>query len=177
MPFDEHEMERRFTKAWSAVRIARPVHYSLFTFGESVLPYFLVCGDVQARNPASVRRGEVVVQRPLIITPETAQPELRNFFESDEEEGLAEFLLSRVAHFRHLKFDNRSGVQRSAEEPLDAAVERLNRQLDDQQEDRIAILTSPPNLAGIAVLRYAAERIWQSAPSNIQELRERGFLP
>jgi hypothetical protein len=26
-------------------------------------------------------------------------------------------------------------------------------------------------------LRYAAERVWNSAPDNIQELRERGFLP
>jgi len=26
-------------------------------------------------------------------------------------------------------------------------------------------------------LRYAAERVWSSASDNIQELRERGFLP
>ena len=38
----------------------------------------------------------------------------------------------------------------------------------------VAILAG---LAGLAVLRYAAERIMQSAPDNIQELRERGFLP
>ena len=53
----------------------------------------------------------------------------------------------------------------------------LHRRLDDEEEDRVAILTAPQNLAGIAVLRYAAERVLKSAPDNIQELRERGFLP
>jgi hypothetical protein len=31
-------------------------------------------------------------------------------------------------------------------------------------------------MGGIAIMRYAAERVWESAPGNIQELRERGFL-
>ncbi|MEZ6113719.1 MAG: hypothetical protein R3C99_22310 [Pirellulaceae bacterium] len=54
---------------------------------------------------------------------------------------------------------------------------RLNRQLDAEEEDRVAILTAPHGLAGIALMRYAAERVRESAPDNIQELRERGFLP
>jgi len=29
----------------------------------------------------------------------------------------------------------------------------------------------------MAVLRYAAERVMASGPDNMQELRERGFLP
>jgi len=27
------------------------------------------------------------------------------------------------------------------------------------------------------VLKYATDRVWHSAPDNLQELRERGFLP
>ena len=38
----------------------------------------------------------------------------------------------------------------------------------------MAIHTAP---AGVAVLRYTAEPIMQSAPDNLNELRERGFLP
>ena len=60
---------------------------------------------------------------------------------------------------------------------MDAAVEKINRRLDEDEEDQIAILTAPANLAGIAILRYATERVFKSAPDNIQELRERGFLP
>ena len=97
--------------------------------------------------------------------------------ESSEEEGYAEFLLARTAKFSNLKFLNQSRQQQVVYDSMDAAVEKINRRLDDDEEDRVAILTAPERLAGIAVLRYAAERVLKSAPDNIQELRERGFLP
>lgn len=177
MFFDEYEAEQRFQQAWQAVEIVRPVHYSLFTFGESTLPYYLVCGDSTPGQTVSITQGEVRIKRPMIITPENARGEFRNFFESAEEEGLARFLLARNAQFSNLQFDNQSGEKRIVSDSLEEAIDKLNQRLDVEEEDRIAILTAPPNFAGIAVLRYAAERVWESGPDNIQELRERGFLP
>jgi hypothetical protein len=175
--FDDFEQESAFRQAWEAVCIARPVHYSLFTFGETTLPYFLVCEDRQASSPVTITQGEVRIKRPVIITPGQARPEFQDFFENPEEEGVVEFLLARTAKFSNLKFVNQRGARRAVTDSMEAAVEKLNRQLDDEEEDRVAILTAPSNLAGVAVLRYAAERVWSSAPDNIQELRERGFLP
>jgi hypothetical protein len=177
MVFEDYDKDRRFREAWSAVEIVRPVHYSLFTFGESELPYYLVCGQRDSNAPVSITQGEVRIKRPMIITRDTARPEFRNFFDDDEQEGLVEFLLARSAHFSNLQFVNQRGAPQLVRDGMDAAVAQLNRKLDDEGEDRVAILTAPPNLGGIAVLRYAAQRVWQSAPDNIQELRERGFLP
>ena len=176
MSFEQFEQERRFREAWEAVEIVRPVHFSLFTFGESMLLYCLVCGDREARTPTSITRGEVRITRPVLITPETARPEFRNFFETAEEEGVVQFLLSRTAQFSNLKFDNRSGTEQIVSDSVEEATAKLNRRLDNEEEDRVAILTAPPNLGHVAVLRYAAERVWQSGPDNVQELRERGFL-
>jgi hypothetical protein len=177
MNFDPHDRERLFYEAWNAVRIARPVQYSLFTFGESVLPYFLVCGAARPGATVSVTQGEVRVTRPTIITPGNMQPEFRNFFEGREDGEIVRFLLSRTAAFSHLKFDNQSGPARIVSDSVEEAVAKLNRQLDVEEEDRVAILAAGPSLGGIAVLRYAAERVWASGPDNLQELRERGFLP
>ena len=177
MVFEQFEPERRFREAWSAVEIVRSVEYSLFTFGESVLSYYLVCGQRDAPTPVSVTQGEVRVKRPMIITRDNVQPELRNFFDDPEQEGVAEFLLARAAQFSHLRLDNQSGARKLVEDGMDAAVAKLSRKLDDEEEDQVAILAAPPELGGVAVLRYATERILQSAPDNIQELRERGFLP
>ena len=55
MDFKESDQQRRIQQAWQAVHIARPVHYSLFTCGETILPYFLICGDSEART----RSGEI----------------------------------------------------------------------------------------------------------------------
>jgi len=177
MSFNEFEQERMFHEAWNAVAIVRTVDYSLFTFGESVLPYYLVCGNQQGTDPLSVTQGDIRINRPMIVTPESGRPEFQNFFENVEEEGIAQFLLARTAKFSNLKFLNRSGKKKLVHDSLEGVVEKIVKRLDAQEEDRIAVLTAPANLAGVAVLKYATERVFQSAPDNIQELRERGFLP
>jgi hypothetical protein len=178
MHFDPYDQEQRFRKMWESVSIERPVHYSLFTFGESVLPYFLVCRAEKKSDPVSLTKGEVRITRPTIITPDSMRPEFRNFFEeSDDGEDMVEFLLARSAAFSHLKLDNTAGPQRRMSDNVEEVVAKLNRELDAQEEEHVAILSAPKAFAGIAVLRYAAERVWSSAPDNLTELRERGFLP
>ena len=176
MTFDNYEMERRFRDAWDAIRIERDVHYSLFTFGDSDLPYYLVT-PAENSDTVRIRQGEVTISRPRIITPDNAQPEFRNFFDNPDDFGFIEFLMSRTAAFGNLKLSNHSGSEKIVTDTTDEAVARLNRQLDDQEEDRVAILSAPASLAGMAILRYASERVMSSAPDNVQELRERGFLP
>jgi hypothetical protein len=111
--------------------------------------------------------------------PGDSRPEFENFFDDDDDEGerFAQILLARTAAFSHLRFLNQSGPSRIVSDSVEDAVDRLNRQLDTDEEDRVAILAAPPGLGGVAVLRYAAERVWSSVPENVQELRERGFLP
>lgn len=177
MLFDDYENERRFRDAWESVSIERSMEYSLFTFGDTELPYYLVCHPPKPGEMVRIRRGEVKVARATIITPQNMQPEFENFFEDAEHEDLVEFLLSRSAAFSNLKLSNHSGPDRIVSDDVEEAIAKLNRQLDATEEDRVAILSAPRKLAGVAVLRYAAERIMSSAPDNVQELRERGFLP
>ncbi|MCX7393393.1 MAG: hypothetical protein NTW75_04630 [Planctomycetales bacterium] len=173
---DDLSHESRFRTAWESVEIARPVRYSLFTFGASDLPYFLILSDSGPDQMVSITKGEVKITRPMIITPENARPEFEDFFEDADDRDLAQFILARSASFSNLKLQNHGGPQRIVSDSIEEVVAKLNRQLDDEEEEHVAILTAPRSLAGFAVLRYASDRIMQSAPSNIQELRERGFL-
>jgi len=177
MSIDPLRHSERWRRLWNSVAIVRPVHYSLFTFGESELLYWLVQDADEEKTPVRIARGEVRVTRPLIITPDNAQPEFQNFFEDDDTAGMADFLLARSAAFSHLRFNKRQGPQQIVSDSVEEAVAKLNRQLDSEDEDRVAILTAPSGLGSLAVLRYAAERIARSASDNIQELRERGLLP
>jgi hypothetical protein len=173
----DFDSERRFHEVWDAVEIVRPVSYSLFTFGSSELPYYLVCPPGRGQPLASVRKGQVNIDRPLILTPDNLHPEFRDFFEDATDEGIIDFLLARTASFSNLKLTNRSGETKLVSDSVEEIVSRLNRQLDNEEEDRVAILTAPSTLAGVAVLKYATERVLSSTPDNVQELRERGFLP
>ena len=171
------EQMQRFRDAWEAVRVERSVPYTLFTFGESVMPYFLVCSAGKPGELVSLTRGEVRIARPLIITADNAEPEFRNFFESDDEGQGIEFLLARSAAFSHLKFNNQHSPAQLVTDSVEETVAKLGRRLDDEDEDRVAILSAPKRLGGLAVLKYATERVIASAPDNVTELREKGFLP
>ena len=112
-PVDGFGNERRFRAAWDAVEIVRPVRYSLFTFGASDLPYFLVLSGSGTDKTVSITKGEVKITRPLIITPDNAQPEFQDFFEDADDEDLAQFILARSASFSNLKLQNQSEIGRA----------------------------------------------------------------
>ncbi|MEQ9411717.1 MAG: hypothetical protein RIK87_28640 [Fuerstiella sp.] len=174
--FDDFQQEMYFRRMWDAVRIERRVPFSLFTFGDSDLPYFLVTPQ-KDEDTVRIRHGQITVSRAKIITPDNMRPEFRDFFEEHEEAGMAEFLMARSAAFSNLKLSNQRGREQIATDTVEEAVDRLNRQLDAEEEEHVAILSAPAALAGIALLKYASERIMESAPDNLNELRERGFLP
>ena len=175
-PLDGFANERRFRASWDAVKIVRGVRYSLFTFGETDLPYFLILSGPKDDQAISVVRGNVKITRPMIITPDSDHPEFQDFFEDAEDNDLAQFVMARTASFSNLKLRNHSGDKRVVSDSVEELIAKVTKQLDSDDEDRVAILTAPASLAGFAVLRYASERIMQSVPDNIQELREKGFL-
>lgn len=169
--------EMRFHRAWDAVRIERTAEYGLFTFGHSDLPYYLICEGKNPGDLVRVRKGEVRIDRPMILTPDNVHPEFHNFFEDSQGEDLIPFLLARTMAFGNLKLTNRSGSEKLVSDSVEELVSKLNRQLDDEEANGVGILTAPSDMGGIAILKYATERVVQSAPDNVQELRERGFLP
>ncbi len=177
MDFSSFEQERQYRDLWDSVKIARSVPYTLFTFGSSDLHYYLVVGAEKAMDPVQVSRGKVSVTRPLLMTPYNAPPEFQNFFEGEEYSGMVRFLMSRTAAFSNLRFERQQQHEELISDSVEEVVSRLNRQLDDEEEDRVAILTAPHSLGPLAVLKYTTDRILESAPGNIRELREHGFLP
>lgn len=177
MGFEDFLAYDRFRQAWDSVRIARPVRYTLFTFGDTDLPYFLVCEPTKENALVSIRKGNVTVAKPVIYMPNNAPPEFQNFFEGAEDEDLVRFLLARTAQFRNMKFENLVGSEELVSDSVDEAIARLNRKLDDDEEDRVAVLAAPAGLSSVAVLRYCLERVAESVPDNLTELREKGILP
>lgn len=167
---------QQFRKMWNAVRVERSIPYTLFTFGETDLPYFLVVAAGSPGEPVGVTKGEVSITRPAILTPDNVRPEFRGFFEQDEG-GMVEFLLARGMSFPHLKFTNRAGSPDLVSDSVEEVVSRLKKRLDAEDEDRVAVLSAPHGMGGLALIKYAIEKAVESAPSNIQELREKGLLP
>lgn len=177
MDFFDYNKEAQLHALWNAVTIVRGIPYTLFTFGDSDLDYYLVLTPMTPGDPVKVRQGEIKITRPRIITPYSARPELQDFFESEDSENLISFLMARTAGFSNLKLCNTAGPEKLISDQPQEVIDQLQRKLDNEEEDRVAILSAPEPLAGIALIRFAAEQIMASAQDNLNELRERGFLP
>ena len=175
--FDDFEHMQRLHAAWESIQIVRSVRFTLFTFGESVLEYLLVTEGQPPQRMVKIRKGEVKVTRPLIIRPDSDSPEFLNFFDDAQDERAMAFMLARTAAFSNLRFSNETGPERIVSDQIEEAVAKLQKQLDSEDEDRVAIITAPASVAGLAVLKYTTDRVIQSAPGNLQELREKGLLP
>ncbi|MEM9703737.1 MAG: hypothetical protein AAF907_14960, partial [Planctomycetota bacterium] len=96
----------------------------------------------------------------------------------DDEDGerVVRFLMSRGVKFGDLKLGHRRRKRSAVTQSPERVVEQLKSEILDE-DDRTAILVAPHGLGGVALVRYAAECIMESAPGNIGEMRERGFLP
>ena len=175
--FEDQERERFFHALWESVRIEREVNFSLFTFGDSDLPYFLVTPADSESGTVAVRQGQVTISRAKILTPENMHPEFQNFFDNSDEFGAAEYMMSRTAAFSNLKLSNHQGSERIVTDTVAEAVEQLNHRLDRDEEEHTAVLSAPVGMAGFALFKYTSQRVMSSAPDNLQELRERGFFP
>ena len=91
-------------------------------------------------------------------------------------EEVVRFLMSRGVTFGDLKLGHRRLKRGTIARSPERVVEQLQEEIVDE-DDRTAILVAPHGLGGVALVRYAAECVMESAPGNIGELRERGFLP
>lgn len=176
MRFDDYE--GHLFQLWNSVQIARASRFTLFTFGETELPYYLILTPENVGAMVNVKQGAIRITRPKIITPGTSSPEFSNFFADNESDGdgLVQFLISRSAAFTNLKFDNSSRSSELVSDSEEELVDKIRQRLDFEEEDGTAILVAPEPLEWMALMRYAAERVMSSTPDNVQELRERGFL-
>lgn len=180
-PLDPMAGQRQLAALMARIRLARPVTRSLFTFGHSVIPYYLVFEP--GRDGQSVMQfGEVKVSKPTILTP-SRDPEFFGLFEQLAEESGADladyvqFALQRTAAFDRLKVENEFSQPTKPGGGVEEVLDRINARLDDEEDEDTSVLVCPRGLGPLAVLKLTGDRIQRSAADNVQELRERGFLP
>ena len=180
-PLDPFAQQRRLAELMERIELPRPVRRSLFTFGDTDLPYVLII-EPGRDGQAELVAGTVKVTRPTILTPDS-QPQFFGFFEELADQAgvdladFVQFALQRTAAFERLRVANELGMPEKPGGGLEEVLDRVMRRLDDEEDEDTAVLTCPRGLGPLAVLKYAADRISRSAPDNVQELRERGFLP
>lgn len=169
-------LEEKWKKALSKTEIVRARMTHLLTFEPTILPYIFLAESVVNTGDTVVRKGEVIVEKPLLVLPENF-PQFEGFdFKKGlkaNDDSVRTLLLMRGINFPSLKYHNITSSIDISEGSLTKALKE-NKELLEQKEDLITgLITGPEDCWQLSVLLYIATMVSKSAASDIKRLLDK----
>jgi len=148
----------------------------LLTFESTKVPYIFLAESVVNEGHTVVRRGKVLIEKPLILLPEDL-PQFEGFdFEKDldlEQGTIQMFFLMRGIKFPSLKYNNTVEMLDLEELSLAKTVEKYKRQLERKENVSTALILGPEDCWQFSILIYMASLAGRCVKSDIINLMDR----
>jgi len=170
------DLDEKWEKAIRETKILRYRLRNLLAFDSTELPYIFLAASAINEGDAVVRKGSVLVHRPLIILPRRTFARFEGFeFEEDFEvsgDDIYRFLLMRGVSFPSLKYKNETYTLDIFEGGLDKAIAYYLDQLDRREDTSSGLIVGPEDVWQFSVLIYVAAMAVRSASSDIEYILE-----
>lgn len=165
------DLSEKWQRAVEETQILQAYPHLLAAENSTTLPYvFLAASEI---NPGDtvVRKGKVVVDRPLILLPKNNPQfsgfELEQEMETDEDH-LSFFLMLRGIHFPSLKYHNEICTMDVFEGDVQKASDQFRFDFDKQDDHVTGLMIGPSCCWQFSVLLYVSTLINRSAASDLQ---------
>lgn len=159
-------------KALKKTEIVRPRVQPLLSNAATHLPYICL-SESSNRGYSSVRKGEVVVERPALILP-FATPTFEGFdFEKDlqfTENTLTNFLIVRGVTFPSMKYNNVTSSLDVRPGPLSKTIEEFKAVLQKEENVRAGLIVGPEDCWQLSVLIFVASQVMRQAEGDARRL-------
>ena len=172
---------KKFKECWSKTEVIREYRPMLFTFGDMDLPYVFAAEHGRFRDRSVVRRGVVQIQKPHIILPGYYEGlEFKDGFEHAKALPPEAVYLFRTMGLPYSRITNRPLADEQIQYGgLQAVLDRLNRQMESQEDSETGLIKGVVDGPDISLMRYSLGLMIRSAPSNVKEFfdhmrRQRG---
>jgi len=170
------DIEQLWEKAQEKTEVIRGRVKGLLTFESTKVPYIFLAESVVNEGHTVVRRGKVLIEKPLILLPEDL-PQFEGFdFEKelDLEQGTIQmFFLMRGIKFPSLKYNNTVEMLDLEELSLAKTVEKYKRQLERKENVSTALILGPEDCWQFSILIYMASLAGRCVKSDIINLMDR----
>ncbi len=165
---------RKFKEYWSNTEIIREYGRILYTFSDTTLPYVFAAEHGNYKNRTIVKRGLVLVRKPQIILPRHySGPEFKEGFEHASAIPPEVICLFRAMGIPYSHISNKTLTNEIIEYgSLQDVLNKLNRELDEQENSETALVKGIFDGADISLMRYTISLIIKSAPENVNEFFE-----
>ena len=170
------DLDEKWEKAIRETRIIRYRLRNLLAFDSTELPYIALASSAVNLGDTVVRKGKVIVHRPLIILPQGPFAQFEGFdFEDDFNltgDDIRRFLLMRGVSFPSLKYRNETHTLDIFEGDVDRAVAYFSEQLERKEDVHSGLITGPEDAWQFSVLIYVAAMAARSASSDVEQIIE-----
>lgn len=167
----------RIKRLFAQIQVIRSPKHRLSTFGLSKVHYCLVTDVDGFTDRSRLRTGNVVAEKPAIITPDQLKDKFHGFGESADK--YADWLVSQYGQaLKGLSYQFRNENKSSKIELIQPKelISRLSDEFDRKSELRTALLQGTDRLWELSIMKFIVEETLASFHSNVQELDDRGFF-
>jgi len=170
------DIEALWDKAKEKTEIIRGRVKSLATFSHTEVPYIFLAESAVNEGNTVVRRGKIIVEKPMIILPQD-MPQFDGFdFEKEmhvNQELVQTFFLMRGIRFPSLKYNNTVYNVDVDERSLTATVEHYRKKLESKENVTTALILGPEESWQFSLLFYMASLVGRAARTDIMNLLNR----
>ncbi len=167
------DIEQLWEMAQQKTEIVRGRIKGLSTFENTAVPYIFLAETTANERRTIVRKGKVLIERPLILLPEDL-PQFEGFdFEEtlDLEQGAVQmFFLMRGVRFPSLKYNNIVGKLEVEAARPSKTVEKYKKNLEKKENVNTALLIGPNECWQFSILLYMASLVGRCVRSDITNL-------
>ncbi len=170
------ELDRaRFREYWRKTEVIREYHRMLYTFGDMELPYIFAAEHSRFKDRTVVRKGVVLFQKPKIILPGYYSGlQFTEGFEHANAIPPEAVYLFRAMGLPYSQITNKTVAQERIEYGgLQDTLDKLNEQMDQQENEETGLIKGILDGADISLMRYSLGLVIKSAPENVKEFFER----
>ena len=156
------DIEQLWEKAQKKTEIVRGRVKSLPTFKNTKVPYIFFAESALNEGHTIIRKGEVLVERPMILLPEDL-PQFDGFDleeDMDIEQGtLQMFFLMRGIRLPSLKYNNTTYKLDLVEKSLAATVTKYKKKMEKKENVTTALILGPEDCWQFSLFLYMARLV------------------
>ncbi|MFH1877768.1 MAG: hypothetical protein ABH883_03070 [Candidatus Omnitrophota bacterium] len=170
------DIEQLWEKAQEKTEVVRGRAKGLLSFARTDVPYIFLSESSVNEGHTVVRKGKVIVEKPMIVLPEN-MPQFEGFeFEKEMDvdmDTVQMFFLMRGLRLPSLKYNNTIEELELEECSLSKSVEKYKKKLERKEDVVTALILGPDECWQFSLLFYMGALVGRCARTDIMNLLDR----
>lgn len=158
-------------------RVIKAPGSTLATFGATHIEYHLISAIDGLEDKTRLRQGEVVSQKPQILTPQALVERFEGF--GPESKEFADWLGSSYGNFLRTleyQFQNKGFATQVISESPQAVIDRIKADIENRNLPHQAIISCPDAAWPLALMKFTLDESARSFPVHLRDMERRGMF-